>query len=227
MSVSLVHGDVVANWDKAFAEGSDKRYPSLDLVRLERWFFDAKPGQLLEYGFGSGVNLLHMLECGYDVEAVDVSIHARELTRKKLARRPELERRANLHLIAEGDSRLPFDADKFDYVLCMNVLSLIGSRRGIEVLLDEFVRVMKPGAKIIVDVNAPNADFARNMKAVGDDMYVFEGGKVGPVPTYCPNEERFAELIGQRFEIDDIGYSAHKYMNSEITEHIICAHKTP
>ena len=224
MPVSLAHEAVVDKWNKTIAGGSDKLYPSLDLVRLEKWFFGGKPGRLLEYGFGTGVNLIHMLTCGYDADAVDASIEAKKLTEKKLAALPDLPGRANLHLVTPQDFELPFADDTFDYLTCINVLSLIGSREAVEALLGELARVVKPEAKAIFDVNAPNADFARNMEHTGDDMYVYRDDSGDGVPTWCPNEERFAEIIGNHFAIDDIGYSAHKYMRSEITEHIICGH---
>jgi len=225
MPASLAHEKVVEKWNKTIAGGSDKLYPSLDLVRLEKWFFGGTPGRLLEYGFGTGVNLIHMLNCGYDADAVDASVEAKKLTQRKLDARPELAGKAKLHLITPQDFELPFEDNTFDYITCINVLSLVGSREAVEALLGELERVAKPGAKAIFDVNAPNADFARDMEKTGDDMYSFRDGSGDGVPTWCPDEGRFSEIIGKRFVIDDTGYSAHKYMNSEITEYIICAHK--
>ena len=60
MNPILVEKEAADRWDKAYAGGSDKSYPNLDLVRLDSWFFNKKPGRLLEYGFGCGVNLIHL-----------------------------------------------------------------------------------------------------------------------------------------------------------------------
>ena len=39
MAATLVQKDVLTRWDNAAAKGdSDKRYPNLDLVRLDAWF---------------------------------------------------------------------------------------------------------------------------------------------------------------------------------------------
>ena len=225
MALTLVHPDVVKKWDRAFAGGSDKRYPSIDLVRLEKWFFKGQPGRLLEYGCGSGVNLIHMLECGYEADAIDASSGAIKSVRRKLSTRPEIEAKARLHHLSPDASDLSFGDDCFDYVTSINVLSLLASRERVAQLLCEFNRVMKPGAKIILDINAPNADFARDMKHLGNDVYAFIGGGDDAVPTYCPKDTDFHDLIREHFVIDDTGYTSHSYFGSEITEYIVCAHK--
>lgn len=226
MSISLANDAVIKKWENAFADGSDKRYPSLDLVRLEKWFLKGGRGRLLEYGFGSGVNLIHLLECGYEIDAVDVAKGARTLVEKKLADRPDIQERARLHLVSSSDHRLPFEDGVFDYLTCLNVLSLIGSAEAVESLLREFVRVLKPGARAILDVNAPDADFARDMEPLGNHTYAFRNNADDePVPTWCPPSDVFEEVVARYFKIDNVGYTSHSYLKSRITEHIICAHK--
>jgi len=225
MTLTLVHPDVVEKWDRGFAGGSDKRYPSLDLVRLEKWFFKGLPGRLLEYGCGSGVNLIHMLECGYDADAMDASSEAIKVVQRKLAARPDIEAKGRLHHVSPDATELSFDDDSFDYVTSINVLSLLASRERVGQLLAEFKRVMKPGAKILLDINAPNADFARDMKHLGNDVYAFISDGDDAVPTYCPKDTDFHDLIREHFVIDDTGYTSHSYFGSEITEYIVCAHK--
>ena len=34
-------------YDDIYRKGYDKKYPNLDLVRMERWFFKGKPGRVL------------------------------------------------------------------------------------------------------------------------------------------------------------------------------------
>ena len=53
----LVQAKAVEQYDKS-ALVSNKDYPSLELVRLERLFLKNPKGKLLEYGFGSGCNTL-------------------------------------------------------------------------------------------------------------------------------------------------------------------------
>jgi ubiquinone/menaquinone biosynthesis C-methylase UbiE len=227
MTPTLVHPDVAAQWEQTYSQGTDKRYPSIDLVRLERWFFKGKPGRLLEYGMGSGVNLIHMLECDYVVDGMDAAMGSVKLVESKLANRPDLAGRYQLHQVAPDAAALPFEDETFDYVLSINVLSLLASRERVSQALAEFRRVLKPGGKIIADINAPEADFGRDMESLGDDAYMFKSGSVDGMPTYCPPEERFHELMAEHFEIDDRGFTSHGYFNSQITEYIVCAHKAP
>ena len=41
----LVQPAVVARWNKSLAGGAIKKYPSLEVVRLERWYFKAGQGR--------------------------------------------------------------------------------------------------------------------------------------------------------------------------------------
>ena len=182
---NLVDPDVQKKWDLLLeGSGNDKLYPSLDLVRLEKWHFGGVgSGRLLEYACGLGVNLIHLLKCGYKVDAIDASPNAVARVKVKLAALPEIRDQASLKVIDVNADKLPYADQTFDFVNCMNVLSLLGSAERVEALLAEFVRVMKPGAKIILDINGPLADFAAKAKPLGGDAYLYGDP---PVSTYCP-----------------------------------------
>lgn len=226
--MTLVIPGSVTKWDAIYASGSDKKYPNLDLVRLEQWFFKRKPGRLLEYAFGCGENVLHLLECGYTVDGVDASIEAKKTAERKFKNRPDLAARATLRHLSPELKRLPYEDACFDYVNCLSVLSLLGSKERAQYLLREFFRVMKPGGKIIVDINGAESDFAHNAKPLGNDVYESRGHGGSDLPhlSYCLKDAKsFEEIVRPIFEIDDVGFSWHKYFHSEIQEFIICAHK--
>lgn len=226
--MTLVIPGSAAKWDEIYASGSDKKHPNLDLVRLEKWFFRGRKGHLLEYAFGCGENLLHLLECGYTVDGIDASIGAKKITERKLQHRPDLAGRATLMHLPPESTRLPYENARFDFVNCLSVLSLLGSPARVQYLLREFSRVMKPGAKIIVDINGPRSDFVYQARSLGDDIYETRGHGGSDLPhlSYCPKDaEIFADLVKPIFQIDDVGYSAHRYFHSAIEEFIICAHK--
>ena len=217
---------MLKKWEKAYSGGSDKKYPSIDLVRLEHWFFKHPgKGRLLEYGFGSGVNTIHLLECGYEVVGVDAAMGALRLVEKKMSQYAELGDRLTLQHLASDTDKLPFEDNLFDYLICMSVLSLLGSKERVEYLLSEFVRVLKPGAKAILDINDARSEFSENSEHIGDNVYLFRGGSgtEDPVACYClPDEDSFVSLVKPYFNIVDVGYSGHRYFDRRIREFIIC-----
>lgn len=223
---SLVVGDVVKRWDREFARGSDKSYPSIELVRLERRYFGGQGGRVLEYGFGSGTNLLYLVGRGYEVEGLDASVEAVKLVERKLAKEPHLAARARVALLPSTATRLPFPDGAFDYVDCLSVLSLLGARPRVEWLLREFHRVLKGGGKMIVDINTPDGDFARKARCVGEDQYEYLNDAAGDrFVTYCIKDEAtFRELLSG-FALDDLGFHAHRYLGYEDSEFVACVRK--
>lgn len=224
----LVSPNVASKWDKAYLKGSDKKYPNLDLVRLEKWYFQSKPGHLLEYAFGCGVNLLHMLHEGYNIDALDASPTAKTLVEGKLSKAGFNSDHCRLQLVTPETKELPFPNSTFDYVTCISVLSLLGSKERATHLLKEFYRVMKPGGKIILDINGHTSDFAAKGTLIEPDVYEFMGEtNSDPVRCLCfDHEDKFCDLVSPIFKIDNVGYSSHHYFHSEIYEYIICAQKT-
>lgn len=225
----IVQADVLRKWEAVYASGSDKRYPSLELVRLEYWLFGHPGhGKVLEYACGTGVNTLHLLECGYEVHGVDAAQGAIDLVRHKLAGCPELAARANLSRIEPDAHALPFADASFDFVVAMSILSLLGSESAVSHLLSEFRRVLKPGGKIILDINDHDSEFSTNQEQVEPNVFLFRGmkGQDFPVRCFClPDEESFRRLIEPHFRIVDFGYSAHKLFGRRINEWIVSAVK--
>jgi SAM-dependent methyltransferase len=227
MQTPLVVKQNKEKYDDIYRKGYDKKYPNLDLVRMERWYFKGKPGRVLEFAFGTGVNMIHMLECGYDVDAIEASGEAKKIVEAKLAKRPEFKGRARLAVIAPDSGKLPYEDNTFDYVLCLSVLSLLETKERVEQLLAEFKRVMKPGAKMILDLNGPNSDFSKVAKRIREDIYEYRGqsGTEDPRLCYCPQtEDRFRDLL-KGWTIDDVGFVAFKYLENESFEYIACVRK--
>ena len=226
MSQTLVEPVNAEKWNAIFAGGAGKSYPTLELVRLERWYWGGKPGTVLEYAFGCGANLIHLLKSGHQVHGIDVAPAAKAMVEKRLAAL-SLPAPASLQLLAPDAERLPYADGMFDYVNCLSVLSLLASRQRVERLLAEFLRVMKPGGKLIADINSTTSDFARGSEPAGGDVYLYRGlsGTDAPVPTYCPSAvSDFVSLFGG-YHVDDVGYAAYKYGPSETHEYLVCASK--
>lgn len=225
----LVQSDILKKWEGVYASGSDKRYPSLELVRLERWFFGHPgSGKVLEYACGTGVNTIHLLECGYEVYGVDAAQGAVDLVNRKVADRPEFSKRAHLSRIASDAQALPFADESFDFVVGMSILSLLGSEATVRHLLAEFHRVLKPGGKTILDINDHDSEFSANQEQVEPNVFLFRGmkGKDAPVRCFClPDEKSFVDLVSPYLKVVDSGFSAHKLFDRRINEWIVSAVK--
>ncbi len=144
--LALADPAVAELYDKQAADGSDKKYPTTNYVRLELVYFEHRPGTMLDYACGLGANLIHMLECGHTVYGLDTSPHSIRRLQEKVDRTPELSARCHLSTVNKDASRLDLADVQFDYVICASLFSLLGVRERASALLAEFHRVMKPGA---------------------------------------------------------------------------------
>lgn len=217
----------VEKYENIYAKGYNKKYPNLDLVRLEAWYFKKQPGHVLDYGCGTGTNLIHLLGCGYTGVGADAAQGAVEVSRQNLAQHPELAGRGTFLRVSPEAETLPFSDATFDYVVCMSVLSLLATRDRIERLVAEFHRVLKPGGKMIIDINGPEADFAKRGTFVDDDTfeYILRPGDSSPLRCYCPkNKEVFGALF-DAFVIDDLGHVSFQYVGNDSLEFIACVSK--
>ena len=226
--ITLVDLTVKNRWEKEFNKGSNKDYPNIELVRLEKWFFNNKPGKLIEYGFGSGVNTCHMAKCGYSIEGMDATEGAVKTAKLKLTKNNILDNKVKLQSLEPGAVKLPFEDNSFDYAIIISVISLLGNVDRINLVLSELKRVLKPGGKIIADVNSNNSQFALDGKYMGDNIYVNSGRDKNQedIFCFCPNNETvFQEIFSQYFKIVDVGRSTSILMNNSTDEFIYCGSK--
>ena len=198
----LVQVEAFEQYDKTAACGSAKSYPSLELVRLEKLFFKQEKGKLLEYAFGSGSNTIHLLKCGYKVYGIDVSPHALNRTKKRIKEITDLSQ-PELFLLEKDAKKIPFGDNSFDEIVAMSIISLLGSEEKIKYLLSEFKRVLKPGGKIIIDINDHQSEFSKNKEQVEKNVFL---SKIvdKEIKCYCLNsEEDFINLVKPYFDIVD------------------------
>lgn len=217
----------VEKYEDVYRSGYDKRYPNLDLVRLEGWYLKKQPGKVLDFACGTGVNMIHMLECGYNAVGVDAAEESIKLVQKKLDSRPEFSSRASVQHLSQEDKKLPFADAEFDYVICMSVLSLLESKERISAVVDEFFRILKPNGKMIVDINGHESEFSKNGRYIGEDLfeYVLRENHTEPLVCYCPKtKEAFSKLF-DKFIVDDLGHVAFSYCGHDSYEFIACVRK--
>jgi SAM-dependent methyltransferase len=216
----LVLKNTAATYDEVYGGGYDKSYPTTDLVRLESWFFKNKPGKALDYGCGPGTNGMHLLDSGYGVMFTDLVPEALNRVKEKLAKRSGISDRAETRTVDRDGDNIPDEAETYDYVICLSMISNLGSAENVRHLISEFHRVLKPGGKMIIDINGP-ASIGTDDRS-GD---LFEDKLVRYVPK---SSEEFSELVLSipGIEIDEIGFTTFRYQGRNEHEYILCAHKS-
>ena len=228
--MGLIQKNAKYNWNLAFKNGSDKKFPSLELVRLESIFLkEEKNSKLLEYGFGSGCNTIFLLEKGYKVVGVDISNYAKIHTQKKIKKKnKKLLKNLSFKILNDKSTKLPFKENSFDFIIALSVLSLLGSETKVNHLLSEFRRILKSNGKIILDINDQNSEFSKGLKKVSKNIFlnIPKDKKLKSFKSYClPNLKEFSKLVSNYFKIKDSGYSSFKIFKRRINEWIISAVK--
>jgi SAM-dependent methyltransferase len=112
-------------------------------------------GDVLEIGYGAGLNQPHLPPEVAGIWAVEPSVTALKLSEERRATSP-------VPVVVAGDDaqRLPFPDDRFDAALCTWVLCGIPDARA---ALAEVARVLKPGAALhfVEHGLAPDPDVVR------------------------------------------------------------------
>jgi SAM-dependent methyltransferase len=228
----LVREETAQTFEAIYADGYDKKYPSIDLVRLEGWYFNKIPGRALDYGCGPGTNGLHLLDSAYEVVFTDVAREALKKVEAKLASRTaEISEKATVRPIEWSADRLPDDDQSYDYIICLSVLGNLEDANSVRALLGEFHRILKPGGKIIVDINGEDSTYVKESSAqLSDQTYRVRPSKdiaSDDIVMYFPKSApAFAEMVTSAgFHVDDIGHSSFAYQGHDGYEYLVCANK--
>jgi len=178
-------------------------YPNDVLVRLAaRLVGDRRDLRILDYGFGTGANLVHFAKQGHQVSGVEVSGHALSRTRERL-HAGALS--GDLHLLRVGDS-LPFDDACFDLVYAWQVI-YYNDREGWSTTVRELERVTRPEGRIVVATAAPGDVSEREGEPLGNYMYLSRvAGQQGCIVT-IPDKDALASMFpGRVLEVGEFNF---------------------
>jgi SAM-dependent methyltransferase len=193
-----------AVWQKLYSQGgNDLRYPSDVLVRLgSRLFKTNEPLRILDFGFGTGANLLHFASQGLDVHGAEISAHALARTRERLQ---SAGLAGDLQLIEPGQ-RLPYEASYFDVVYAWQVL-YYNDFDGWRSAVREFERVTRPGGLILVATAAPGDVSQIQAEPLGGHLYRSKvAGQEGCI-LLIPDRPGLQALFPERqLEVGEFGY---------------------
>jgi SAM-dependent methyltransferase len=193
-----------AIWERLYASGrGDLRYPGDVLVRLGAALLDKRADRrILDYGFGTGANLMHFASEGYELYGVETSEHA-------CARAQEKLRQAGLSAklcCTRAGQPLPFESGFFDVVYAWHVL-YYNDRDGWSATLRELERVARAGGRVLVATAAPGDISQILAEPVGRDLYRSRvPGQEGCL-VLIPECDALPGLFpGRALEIGEFGY---------------------
>ena len=218
--------NTINHYIKISRQTSASRYPDLNLVRISGKFFKNNYGNVLDFACGPGLNLIHLAKKGFNLYGIDTSPYFIKQVKSKIKKSLKIKKKIFLKVLKKNYTKLPFKNNFFDYVVCVSILSLLGNQKKIENLLVELKRVMKPNAKIILDINGSKSHYAIYGKKKEKFLYEFYGieKKDKPILCFCPDKMKdFEKIVKKFFDIKEKGYALHKYFSYVSHEYIICA----
>jgi SAM-dependent methyltransferase len=191
-------------WQRLYAQGkNDLRYPNDVLVRLgARLLRREEDRKILDFGFGTGANLVHFASEGFETHGVEISGHALARTEERL-RSAGLS--ADLRLIEIGQ-RLPYPDGFFNVVYSWQVV-YYNSRDGWKSTISELERVTRQGGLVMVATAAPGDISQVEAESLGNHMYRSQVPEQEGCILTIPDRDALTEFFpGRQIEIGEFGF---------------------
>ena len=194
-------------------------YPNVNVVRLEKWFFNEKIGTILDHGCGYAENSIFFAKRGYNVIGIDVSEELIKFNRLKAHIKQIPESLIEFKTIT-GKIPLFFENETFDYVISLGVLEMMGSPDKASACVSELARCLKSGGKMIVSTLAPENTFVEKSHPTrNEEIFEYRGKEMDKdtlleYNLYIPkNEESFSSIFSETCEVNEIGSWDNAYCN--------------
>ena len=190
-------------WQELYANGkNDLQYPSDAFVRLTYRHFGPGVRKVLDYGCGTGANLLHLAQRGMEMAGFEISTHALEILRQRVQ---ECGSRADLRLGVPGAS-LPWADGQFDSVVAWHVLCY-NDWSSWEHSFKELDRVLRPKGVFIAATTAPG-DISHHLSTqIGDFLYRSKVPSQEGCVLLIPDEQALSRCFpGKDIEVGEMLY---------------------
>jgi len=191
-------------WEDLYKGGHQLSYPNDVFVRITHRLLDsATHPRALDYGCGSGENLIHLARRGFRMTGADVSASALHTTGERLA---AAGLAAELQLI-EG-AKLPFADASFDVVVAWQVLTY-NDWDSLPLALAELDRILRPGGIFIATLSAPGDFMEQDGKPLGNGLHQLQSrGQEGAVIMIVREEQVPACFPGKQLKT---GWFGHEF----------------
>jgi SAM-dependent methyltransferase len=222
-----ISNSTISAYEKTYLQGYDKKYPSIELVRIEKIFFKKK-GLILDYGCGPGSNGIHFLLNGYKVIFCDISKTALKNLKKKLSKLDlKFQKKYRIINVLDEPSFFKNYKEKFDYIICMSVFNNFPNKIIADKFLKNFNLILKKNGKIVLDSNLKDKHNYKKIKRNNKIYFTTNPKNLNYLEMYFPkNIKEFKGLIQKNnFIVKDIGHSSFKVFSSHESEIIVSAVK--
>jgi len=151
LQIFLNEPEIHREWESEYLNGDLNNFYDRVFQRLIK-ILSPKPGEkLLDAGCGYCFHAIRLARSGLQVTGVDFS----DVALRRGAENIQHAGTRDQILLQTGDLlNLPFSPRTFDYVHCWGVLMHVPQ---LETALDELIRVLKPGGKLIIMENNSNS----------------------------------------------------------------------
>lgn len=173
MNSGTANAEAWANeYKRERALGLDLTVPSETLVRLFKG--DYVPGMpkdfsgmtALDVSCGDGHNTFFLCRLGLDVHATEIHEDiCVDIRSKAAALGYKLDVQAGTNL------SLPFERDRFDFLVSWNVLHYEQTEDDIRAAIAEYCRVLKPGGRVLLSTTGPEHKILEGARTVGAHLY--------------------------------------------------------
>jgi SAM-dependent methyltransferase len=214
-------------WSDIYKSGkSNLSYPNENFVRYFHYLYagqNINGLKVLDYGFGSGNNLLHLYKLGADVSGIEISENAKKITLSKLGINFDHDKL----FVMDNECVIPFPPESFDMVLIWHVL-YYNSFSSLQKTLLTIKNLIKPGGRFLgtmirkEDIGVINSGAGLGYEHV---MNSSMGNQCGSIIQVLPTEDDIQKTFCI-FDNIKIGYFESK-INDAVSSHWIISGEKP